>query len=241
MRQPNEAPRSITAPELPAYAHSGVWWAPCPTCGRLHAHPTGLGLAAFDCTGVCSHRYRLYRAGSLINELRRRREGGAMRTWRQAMATTTSAADDPSAYRTELGHDLQIVLAEWISLVVCRSDRACRVDSYSLKHDLRADSDLYFTNGQFKGAMAAMDFAPVDATAANWTFRIRRRCRCWVRTPASCSSGFRLCLLHMPIEDVYRVRALARLAREDRERRARTGRRRILMPSCVAAKGVLDG
>jgi len=230
MRQSNEAPRSATVPDLPAYVRGGVWWMPCPTCGRLHPHPAGLGLAAFDCTGPCSHRYRLHRAGALSNELRCRREAGAMNARRQTMATSPSAADDPSAYRTELGHDLQIVLAEWIELV----------DSYALKHDFEADSDLYLTNGQFKGAMAAMDFEPVDATAANWTFRIRCRCRCWVRQPECCSSGFRLCLLHMPIEDVYRVRALARLAREDRERRACTGRRRILLPSPVATNGGAD-
>ena len=47
--------------------------------------------------------------------------------------------------------------------------------SYGLKHMLERDTDIYMTNNQFKDAMLACDFLPVNERELNWHYCISRR------------------------------------------------------------------
>lgn len=47
--------------------------------------------------------------------------------------------------------------------------------SYGLKHVFEKDTDIYLTNGQFKGAMLLAGFKPKDRTELNWNFNISSR------------------------------------------------------------------
>lgn len=46
--------------------------------------------------------------------------------------------------------------------------------SYCLKHILQHETGLYVENDEFKGLMCRCGYAPVNPSALNWTFRIRR-------------------------------------------------------------------
>ena len=47
----------------------------------------------------------------------------------------------------------------------------CNKDSYSLKHLLERETDLYLTNNQFKDAMLLAGFEPIDPNELNWRFK----------------------------------------------------------------------
>ena len=47
--------------------------------------------------------------------------------------------------------------------------------SYGLKHMLERDTDIYMTNNQFKDAMLACSFLPVNERELNWHYCISRR------------------------------------------------------------------
>jgi len=44
-----------------------------------------------------------------------------------------------------------------------------RFNSYGLKHRLERETDLYVTNGQFKGGMKAAGYEAFDTEKINWT------------------------------------------------------------------------
>ncbi len=46
--------------------------------------------------------------------------------------------------------------------------------SYGLKHNFEREA-FYITNGQFKGAMLSLGYAPKDENALNWEFKVRQR------------------------------------------------------------------
>lgn len=48
-----------------------------------------------------------------------------------------------------------------------------RHTSYGLKHLFHSSTDIYVTNDQFKGAMLAAGYEPVDAQVLNWRYRIQ--------------------------------------------------------------------
>ena len=68
-------------------------------------------------------------------------------------------------------------LNDWI-MTRLRSSKA-RVNSYGLKHRFKAESGIYVTNGQFKGAMLLAGYDPIEWLEVNWefhaslTFRLR--------------------------------------------------------------------
>ncbi|MGD9679223.1 MAG: RNA-binding domain-containing protein [Vulcanibacillus sp.] len=49
------------------------------------------------------------------------------------------------------------------------------MSSYGLKHILEKDTDIYLTNGQFKGAMILSGFIPKSIDELNWYFNISKK------------------------------------------------------------------
>jgi len=68
-------------------------------------------------------------------------------------------------------------LSDWIKLnILPRKSPNQRHTSYGLKHIFEhSDSGFYITNGQFKGAMMARGFLPVNKRELNWRFRISEK------------------------------------------------------------------
>jgi len=80
--------------------------------------------------------------------------------------------DSPAEYRN-LPHYERVQLQAWIEENVAPRKTPNPRTSYGLKHVFEESGDgFYTTNGQFKGAMLAVGYRPVDAHALNWTFRI---------------------------------------------------------------------
>jgi hypothetical protein len=79
--------------------------------------------------------------------------------------------DRPEAYE-RLTTTEQAALLEWIRLAVKPAKTTGPGTSYGIKHDFEKVG-LYTSNGQFKGAMLAAGYTPVDPNELNWEFRIR--------------------------------------------------------------------
>ena len=80
--------------------------------------------------------------------------------------------DSPDEYRT-LSHHERGRLQAWIKENIGPRTTPNPRTSYGLKHAFaKSERGFYTTNGQFKGAMLAAGYRPVDAHALNWTFRI---------------------------------------------------------------------
>ena len=79
--------------------------------------------------------------------------------------------DRPEAYE-RLAPAEQVPLLEWIRLAVKPAKTIGPGTSYGIKHDYEKVG-FYITNGQFKGAMLAAGYAPVNPNELNWEFRIR--------------------------------------------------------------------
>jgi hypothetical protein len=83
--------------------------------------------------------------------------------------------DSPDEYRTLPRHERRLLQA-WISENIAPRKTPNSRTSYGLKHAFENSANgFYTTNGQFKGAMLAAGYRPVDAGALNWTFRISTR------------------------------------------------------------------
>lgn len=82
------------------------------------------------------------------------------------------AASDPSNspdHFDSLTDEQKAQLRKWIidKMTLRIKDRT----SYGLKHLFEASAGgFYVTNGQFKGAMLAAGYEPIDATELNWRF-----------------------------------------------------------------------
>ena len=50
-----------------------------------------------------------------------------------------------------------------------------RLNSYGLKHLMERETDLYVTNGQFKGGMAAAGYEAFETDDINWEYQARVR------------------------------------------------------------------
>jgi hypothetical protein len=62
-------------------------------------------------------------------------------------------------------------LLQWISLTIKPYEKVSPLSSYALKHRFE-HVGFYVTNGQFKGAMIAAGYAPVDAAILNSSYLI---------------------------------------------------------------------
>ena len=87
-------------------------------------------------------------------------------------ASAPLSCDDPATF-SKLTDAEQHAIKLWISFAIRPAKTKHWSSSYGLKHHLERDTRNYFTNGQFKGAMLAKGYDPVDPWAKNWRFRIR--------------------------------------------------------------------
>jgi hypothetical protein len=86
----------------------------------------------------------------------------------------TPSTDDPAEY-AQLAPEVQAQLLDWIKHTYRPALRVNARSSYGLKHDFSTATGIYVTNGQFKGAMQAAGYAPIDATERNWRFLIAQQ------------------------------------------------------------------
>lgn len=82
----------------------------------------------------------------------------------------TDHMDDPAAF-ARLSPAQQACLLAWCAYALRPARRASPWSSYGVKHVYSAGSGIYITNGEFKGAMLAAGYRPIDPTARNWRFR----------------------------------------------------------------------
>ena len=85
----------------------------------------------------------------------------------------------PSKFMILSEKDKSLAL-EWIKNMYDPSDKIFSSSSYGIKHVLQSFKGdcgkyegLYLTNGQFKGAMLAAGFEPVERNVINWRFRMK--------------------------------------------------------------------
>src|SRR5215213_9517046 len=120
--------------------------------------------------------------------------------------------DRPEAYE-KLTPEEQAALLEWIRLAVKPAKTIAPSTSYSIKHDFEAVA-FYITNGQFKGAMLASGYAPVDPDELNWEFRIRPTGK-----RSKSRNGAIYHVDHLTPEEREDLEALVRVAEKVRTRR----------------------
>lgn len=87
--------------------------------------------------------------------------------------------DSPSEFMKLSEKDKSLAL-EWIKNMYEPSDKIFSSSSYGIKHVLQGFKgdggkyyNLYLTNGEFKGAMLAAGFEPVEHNVINWHFRMK--------------------------------------------------------------------
>jgi hypothetical protein len=80
--------------------------------------------------------------------------------------------DTPEYYST-LRPDFQEALDNWISNNIKPAKTWWNRSSYGLKHDFERDTEIYVTNGQFKGAMLKAGYEPEFYDELNWGFKAR--------------------------------------------------------------------
>lgn len=81
-----------------------------------------------------------------------------------------TAMDDPAAFG-RLSPAQQACLLAWLGHALRPARRASPWTSYGLKHRYQAGTGIYLTNGEFKGAMLAAGYPPIEPGAQNWRFR----------------------------------------------------------------------
>ena len=97
---------------------------------------------------------------------------GASRKIRERMGE-----DHPAEAYTAMPGYKREAIKLWITLSMVPAGRvAPYCTSYGLKHDAESALSLYVSNDQFKGAMLALGYSPVDHREPNWRFRIKPRC-----------------------------------------------------------------
>jgi hypothetical protein len=130
------------------------------------------------------------------------------------------SGDRPEAY-ARLAPAKRAALLEWIRLVIKPAKTVAPNTSYSIKHDFERVG-FYITNGQFKGAMLAAGYAPVDPNELNWEFRIRPTGK-----RRESKNGVVYHLNHLAPEDKEVLDALVKVAKNVRLRRREENHRDI--------------
>ena len=77
-------------------------------------------------------------------------------------------------------------LLDWIGInIIPRKTFNDRHSSYGLKHlvKLAPESNSYFTNGEFKGAMLKSGYTVKDISALNWIFNVSQKSPCFKVKP----------------------------------------------------------
>lgn len=83
--------------------------------------------------------------------------------------------DSPDEYRNLSRHERRLLRA-WISGYISPRKTPNARTSYGIKHAFeQSEHGFYLSNGQFKGAMLAAGYPPVDEQDLNWRFRISTR------------------------------------------------------------------
>lgn len=84
--------------------------------------------------------------------------------------------DGDTELYTDLAPEEQRVVLDWIRRnLKPRKTALMTRSSYGLKHLLEHDTKIYMTNNQFKDAMLACGFYPVDERQLNWNYCISKR------------------------------------------------------------------
>src|SRR6266702_740786 len=61
----------------------------------------------------------------------------------------------------------------WIEHAIQPAKQVSRHNSYDLKHYFERQTEIYTTNGQFKGAMLVAGYLPENIKELNWHYRIK--------------------------------------------------------------------
>jgi len=119
--------------------------------------------------------------------------------------------DDHSEYDS-LSAEAKQAVQYWISKAIHSANRIASSSSYGLKHDYERESKHYLSNGEFKGAMLAAGYTPVNKDEKNWLFKIRptydKRHIPHDSSSQSTASGlptFRINLMGEPDEELHRL------------------------------------
>jgi hypothetical protein len=127
--------------------------------------------------------------------------------------------DRPEEYE-KLSPAEQATLLEWIRLAIKPAKTPVVETSYGIKHDFEYATRLYVSNGQFKGAMLAEGYAPVNPGEQNWRFRIRPTGRF-----SESKDGSIYHIEHLTADEREGLAALARVADRAQDRRYEAERR----------------
>ena len=127
--------------------------------------------------------------------------------------------DRPEEYE-KLSPAEQAALLEWIRLAIKPAKTPVVETSYGIKHDFEYATRLYVSNGQFKGAMLAEGYAPVNPGEQNWRFRIRPTGRF-----SESKDGSIYHIEHLTADEREGLAALARVADRAQDRRYEDERR----------------
>jgi len=109
-----------------------------------------------------------------INKLKEasivRREG----TNRSGYYETLNDINRPADFMN-LDEETKSISISWCRKYFMPSETAFKgMSSYGLKHVFEKDTDIYLSNGQFKGAMLLAGFTPKNITDLNWQFYISK-------------------------------------------------------------------
>jgi hypothetical protein len=93
---------------------------------------------------------------------------------KEQCATTEAAGMNDAASYDLLTDEQKGILREWIRAQFKPAETIYYGTSYGMKQPFTSAGmgPFYVTNGQFKGAMRAAGFEPVDPTEQNWRFRV---------------------------------------------------------------------
>jgi hypothetical protein len=112
--------------------------------------------------------------------------------------------DSHLIYDVESSEALKNAVQAWIALVFQPANTVYQhTSSYGMKHRFEGSAGnshahLYMTNGEFKGAMLAAGYEPVDREALNWMFRLKPRSplKLCSKKHWNCDGLMRFCLCH---------------------------------------------
>jgi hypothetical protein len=87
--------------------------------------------------------------------------------------SATTPGNHPADFETMTIAE-QDALLYWITKVMEPAKSYEEQTSYGLKHNFEHEA-FYITNGQFKGAMLSLGYAPKDENVLNWEFKVKQR------------------------------------------------------------------
>lgn len=86
----------------------------------------------------------------------------------------TNLPDKPNEY-DELPREVKEALQYWIEHAILPANKVeRRRTSYNFKHDFEAQTGIYTSNGQFKGAMLMAGYLPENIQEQNWFYKTKK-------------------------------------------------------------------